>query len=219
MPLPRTLQIKHITTSAYHPQSNGMIERFHRQLKEALRACQCGTAWAEHMPWVLLGLGAAPKEESGVSAAEAVYAQPLVLPNQFQPPEGQSPPHWPQQPSSPPSLPAADSVRPRTYAEVVAAPLKQLMEADFVYVRRGRAGGPFSPPYSGPYKVLVKKDKVFEVQVGAHVESVSVDRLKAHRGGSTVVLAKPPPRGRPPGTGGGSSAPPVASSLAGGHVE
>jgi hypothetical protein len=215
----RTLQIKHITTSAYHPQSNGMIERFHRQLKEALRSRQCGTAWAEHVPWVMLGLRAAPKEESGVSAAEAVYAQPLMLPNQFQPPEDQAPPQSPQQLSPPLSLPVADSVRPRTYAEVVAAPLKQLREADFVYIRRGPSGGPFSPPYSGPYKVLVKKDKVFDVQVGTRVESVSVDRLKAHRGGSNVVPATPPTRGRPPGTGGGSSSTPAASSLAGGHVE
>jgi Integrase core domain/Integrase zinc binding domain len=174
-----------------HPQSNGMIERFHRQLKEALRSRQCGTAWAEHVPWVLLGLRAAPKEESGVSAAEAVYAQPLVLPNQFQPPEGQSPPQSPQQPSSLPSLSVTESVRPRTYADVVAALPKQLMEADFVYIRKGPAGGPFLPPYSGPYKVLVKKDKVFEIQVGTRVESVSVDRLKAHRGGSNVVPATP----------------------------
>jgi hypothetical protein len=156
---------------------------------------------------------------SGVSAAKVVYAQPLLLPNQFQPPEGQAPPQSPQQPSSPPSLLVADSVRPRTYAEVVAAPLQQLMEADFVYIRRGPAGGPFTPPYSGPYKVLVKKDKVFEIQLGTRVESVSVDHLKAHRGGSNVVPATPPPCGRPPGTGGSSSSPSAASSLAGGHVE
>jgi transposase InsO family protein len=34
----RRLQIKHNMTTAYHPQSNGLVERFHRQLKEALRA-------------------------------------------------------------------------------------------------------------------------------------------------------------------------------------
>jgi hypothetical protein len=80
--LARTLGFQHITTSAYHPQANGMVERFHRQLKAALRARNCGTAWAEHLAWALLGLRAAPKEDSGVSAAEAVFGRPLLLPGQ-----------------------------------------------------------------------------------------------------------------------------------------
>jgi hypothetical protein len=31
----RRLQIQHITTTAFHPCSNGMVERCHRQLKDA----------------------------------------------------------------------------------------------------------------------------------------------------------------------------------------
>ncbi len=31
------LQIKHRPTTAYHPQANGMVERLHRRLKDALR--------------------------------------------------------------------------------------------------------------------------------------------------------------------------------------
>jgi cleavage and polyadenylation specificity factor subunit 1 len=30
--------VKHVMTTAYHPQSNGMVERFHRQLKAVLRS-------------------------------------------------------------------------------------------------------------------------------------------------------------------------------------
>jgi transposase InsO family protein len=37
------LKIQHSHTTAYHPQSNGMVERFHRCLKDALRA-QCAAA-------------------------------------------------------------------------------------------------------------------------------------------------------------------------------
>ena len=40
--------------------------------------------WLEHLPWVLLGLCAAPKEEAGVCAAEATYGTSLVLPSQLQ---------------------------------------------------------------------------------------------------------------------------------------
>jgi len=42
--------ILHQLTTAYHPQSNGMVERFHRQLKDTLRSPNCGAAWAAHLP-------------------------------------------------------------------------------------------------------------------------------------------------------------------------
>jgi transposase InsO family protein len=150
----RTLGMKHILTSVFHPQSNGIIERFHRQLKEALRARQCGSAWAEHVPWVLLGLRCAPMEESSISAAEAVYKTPLVLPSQLKPLSGQA--HGLPLPCSPPSSSSSASPASRSppsarnYGEVVAGPGQQLWSAEYVYVRCGSAGGPFQPPYSGP---------------------------------------------------------------------
>ncbi len=92
----KQMGIKHMMTTAYHPQSNGMVERFHRQLKEALRARNCGADWADHLPWVLLGIRAARKDDTGVSLAELVYGYGLVLPGELQVP---SPPvrdgHWP----------------------------------------------------------------------------------------------------------------------------
>ena len=42
------------TTTAYHPQANGIVERTHRRLKEALAAH--GGEWTRNLPWVLLGL-------------------------------------------------------------------------------------------------------------------------------------------------------------------
>jgi hypothetical protein len=66
------LGIKHHMTTAYHPQANGLVELFHCQLKEALRACEAGMDWASHLPWVPVGLRAAPKEATGLSLVEAV---------------------------------------------------------------------------------------------------------------------------------------------------
>jgi hypothetical protein len=57
-----------------------MVERTHGQLKAALRAQLAGSRWPEHLPWVLLGLRTAPKEDSGVLAAELVYRAALALP-------------------------------------------------------------------------------------------------------------------------------------------
>jgi transposase InsO family protein len=63
----RCLGIQQAVTTAYHPQANGMVERAHRQLKDVLKARLAGPQWPEHLPWALLGLRAAPKEDSAVS--------------------------------------------------------------------------------------------------------------------------------------------------------
>ena len=60
-----------------------MVERIHRMLK----AAQC--AWKDHLPWVLLGMRAAPREETGVLAAEEALQQQLVVPGQLPPPSEQ----------------------------------------------------------------------------------------------------------------------------------
>jgi hypothetical protein len=76
------LGIKHVLTTSYHPQCNGISEHVHRQIKDALRARDVGSAWHSHLPWVLMGMRAAPKENSAVSSAELVYGSPLILPGQ-----------------------------------------------------------------------------------------------------------------------------------------
>ncbi len=48
------LNIQHNQTTAYHAQSNGMVERFHRCLKYALRTCCTAANWVDHLPWVFL---------------------------------------------------------------------------------------------------------------------------------------------------------------------
>ena len=75
--------VEHIITTAYHPQANGMVKHSHRQLKNALRSRLAASDWLDHLPWVLLGLRSAPKEESGISSAELVFVQPLSLPGGF----------------------------------------------------------------------------------------------------------------------------------------
>jgi transposase InsO family protein len=79
----RKLGITHTTTSAYHPQSNGLVERAHRQLKEGLKTRLASHEWPAHLPWVLLGMRTSPKDDSAISSAELVYGAPLVLPGEF----------------------------------------------------------------------------------------------------------------------------------------
>ncbi len=139
-----TLKMRHITTTAFHPQSNGIVERLHRQLKDGLRACQAAAQRLEHLPWVLLGIKAAPKEDSGVSEAETVFGGQLALPGQLLDPAGTV--------SLPLSEAAMDKglsipLRARSYAEAAGGRPSVLKGAEFVYVRRGPAGGHFQAAY------------------------------------------------------------------------
>jgi transposase InsO family protein len=81
------LGIKHKMTTAFHPQSNGLVERFHRRLKDALRARAAAADWPDHVPWVLLGLRAAPREDSGISALNWCTGLRWCCQGSFSPPQ------------------------------------------------------------------------------------------------------------------------------------
>ncbi len=77
------LSISHRQTTAYHPEANCAVERLHRHLKDTLCAWAAVATWTEVIPWVLLVLRSQPREDTGLSQAEAAYGGPLVLPNEF----------------------------------------------------------------------------------------------------------------------------------------
>jgi hypothetical protein len=189
-----TLGVTHSMTTSYHPQSNGMIERSHRQIKDSLRSRVAGQDWQQHLPWVLLGLRVAPKEDSGLSSAELVYGSTLTLPGDF--------PATPESPTSDFIQRVQRLQPPRTRLQQrPPQPAKltgSLAEASHVYVRRGGAGPPLSPLYSGPYEVITRGPKTFTVLLGDRQEVISVDRLKPHLGAGKFSSAQPPTRGRPP---------------------
>jgi hypothetical protein len=75
--------VSHITTTAFHPQSNGLLERFHRRLKATLRARCASPDWVAHLLLVLLSYRCSPHDATNLSPAEAVFGTPLILPAQF----------------------------------------------------------------------------------------------------------------------------------------
>ncbi len=191
------LGINHKLTTAYHPQANGLVERFHRQLKEALRARLENGDWYGQLPWVMMGLRAAPKEDCGLSSAELVYGEPLTLPGEFLDGVERPPPGFTQQLRQQMSGFEPPATRPQPQ-QLASAALSSLMLAQFVYIKRGPAASSLAPLYAGPYKVVERGQKSFWLDVGGRSEAVSVDRLKPHLGSSPLQPARPPKRGRPP---------------------
>ncbi|XP_076044797.1 uncharacterized protein LOC143027398 [Oratosquilla oratoria] len=52
------LGIEHVTSSAYHPQSQGCVERYHQSLKAMLRkyCLDTGSSWDSNLDWILFSI-------------------------------------------------------------------------------------------------------------------------------------------------------------------
>ncbi|KAK0147995.1 Retrovirus-related Pol polyprotein from transposon 412 [Merluccius polli] len=71
----RQLGIKHITSSCYHPQTQGALERFHLTLKSMLRAfcLEFRRDWDEGIPFALFAAREVVQESLGFSPSELVF--------------------------------------------------------------------------------------------------------------------------------------------------
>ena len=193
----RLLGISTSQTTSFHPQANGMIERFHRSLKASLRARAADSDWVSHLPLVLLGLRSVPKDDTGFSVSEAVYGTALTIPGELL--------DGPELPSSQFiskiekvitgfSVPPPHHVQQSLSAEVPTS----LKSSKFVFVREDASKPSLAPLYRGPYLVVERRSKFFRLQIGNRIDSVSVDRLKPVFSDSPITPAAPPLRGRPP---------------------
>ncbi|ROT65846.1 putative integrase core domain protein [Penaeus vannamei] len=74
---------KRIRTTAYDPCANGMVERLHRHMKQALTSSSSNRRWVDQLPHVLLNIRTSFKEDLQCTAAEMVYGTTLALPADF----------------------------------------------------------------------------------------------------------------------------------------
>lgn len=177
----------HLRTSAYHPQANGLVERFHRQLKASIKARGDTVNWSRELPFVLLGIRTAIKEDLHCSTAEMVYGQNLRLPGDlFSPPTNQSPTcnseFVDQLRETMKSVIPIDTRK--NYQTDIFIP-KDLETADFVFIRVDRVKVGLTCPYEGPYKIVRRLRKQFIVNVNGKHQAISIDRLKPAYGVAT----------------------------------
>ncbi|XP_039894583.1 uncharacterized protein LOC120737796, partial [Simochromis diagramma] len=71
----QTLGIKHVVSSAYHPESQGALERWHQTLKATLQkyCLDTGKEWDEGVPLMVFAMREAKQESLGFSPNELVF--------------------------------------------------------------------------------------------------------------------------------------------------
>ena len=78
----KLLKIEKIQTTAYHPESNGALERSHRTLAEYLRHYinEEQTDWDEWLPYAMFAYNTTPHTATGFTPFELVYGHRAILP-------------------------------------------------------------------------------------------------------------------------------------------
>lgn len=169
----------HKTTTAYHPACNGIVERFHRQLKAAI-TCHSSSTWVESLPLVLLGVRNAFKEDLKTSSAEIVYGQPLRMPGDFFSPDTDAIPDMTDYLSRLRSF--SKNLQPvpasRHLSQRRTFIFHDLATSSHVFLRDDTLSKSLKPAYTGPYEVLKKEAKVFTLLINGKTVTVSVDRVK-----------------------------------------
>ena len=173
------LGITRFRTTAYHPQANGLVERFHRQLKASLSASNV-SQWTDALPLVLLGIRNAVKADIGYTASQLVYGTTLRLPGEFVDPSASSlnmdlNSYTSRLTNAMRSVKPAHT-RPQS-TDVFVQP--ELRHSTHVFVRRDSHRRPLESAYEGPFKVLQREPKYYVVDKNGTNDSISIDRLKA----------------------------------------
>ena len=167
-----------LRTSAYHPQTNGMVERMHRTLKTAIIARK--ETWMKALPVVLLGLRCMPNS-NGLSPFFSVTGKtPLSPRNLFTkiPLNKESSTSFIQDFAKQMNeldfiTPKDPNIKPSSYIP------KDLQHCEYVWLRIDRLRKPLEAPYTGPFKVLERGHKTFKIQLpSGSNDVVSIDRLK-----------------------------------------
>ena len=165
-------------TTSYHPQSNGMVERFRRQLKSALKTQPNPDAWMDTLPLILLGIRTSLKTDLNSTSADMVYGSQLRLPGEFfDSPNNPLPDQSEFLNSLRTHFRSIRPVAPRTTPVNSNIP-NHLSTCTHVFIRHDAVRKPLQPPYDGPYTVLKRTPKHYVIDINGRHDTVLIDRLK-----------------------------------------
>ena len=181
----RSWGIRHNLTTAYHPESNGLVERLHRRLKEALKALSSDAPdkWFWKLPCALLAVRTTVKPDIGASPADLVFGEGLAVPgdllgsipndNEMQRQRQNLLAGMRFEVSRLQPTPTSAHRQPQVYVP------DSLDGATHVFIRRGGVQPPLTAPYDGPFRVEERTPHGFRVHLpGRGVETVALARVK-----------------------------------------
>uniref|UniRef100_A0A6P6Y5I5 Uncharacterized protein LOC113793863 n=1 Tax=Dermatophagoides pteronyssinus TaxID=6956 RepID=A0A6P6Y5I5_DERPT len=200
--LTKYLGVHHIATTSYNPQANGLVERFHRYLKDSLTAVSNRNDWIYRLPVVMLSIRSSVKEDLGFSSAQILYGQNLILPGDLATvtPLANDPVEYVNQ-----LIRAFDNLQAiptRAIQPTKCTIPPALLSCSHVYVLNEN-NGPLQTRYNGPYRVIERQNDVFKLEMSTGLDTVHIRRLKP-----AVITTEPTReywprnRGRPRKTGG-----------------
>ncbi|GFW56856.1 pro-Pol polyprotein [Trichonephila clavipes] len=167
-----------IHSASYHPQSNGMIERFHRHLKSAIIAHE-DAGWTDILPIVLLGLRSAMKNDLKATSSQLVYGTTLRLPSDLLSSESLQTSVTPTYVSKLITMMRKLSPISPDYHSCTKSYVHQsLSTCTHVFLRNDKIRPPLTPPYTGPYLVKNRSDKIFVICINNKNVTVTIDICK-----------------------------------------
>ena len=163
--------------TAYHPQANGLVERFNGHLKTGQKARLAGCNWVDRFPIVLLGIRACLKEDLSCTSAELVYGTTLRLPGDFfSVPTIEDPSSFLSRLRS--SMQHLQFVPTRCHGRCDVYLPPDLHTPSHMYVWRDSHKPPLTRPYDGPFRVLHRFEKHCTLDINGKTKEITVDSLK-----------------------------------------
>lgn len=176
--LSKFLGVKRNRTTAYHPQANGCIERWHRTLKASIM-CHGNPSWTKSIPIILLGLRTTLRDDCKATPAELLYGENIKLPcDFFESSNAEAQSEFVTILKS-----TMDKVKPvpfNHHSKQKPFVFKDLKTCSHVFVRTDSVRHSLQQPYHGPYEVVKRADKMYTVKMKQKEVNVSIDRVKPY---------------------------------------